>query len=224
MPEGYKQGSFSRVLLPSAAGRAGDAGSSLYKTPSKAAVLSGGLLLCPFCFGCGCSCAVRPLLFSRWFSGLLARARTRPQPQNAAIYGVLLRLRFRAGLRTVHFGLLVPGPLARARARATPCEPSGLGPGPRKLASPASSGIGAGMRFSDNKHDMTWPNFKEAQPARGRRPKKTELSINAMQSKGHTTEGLCNMHCRHVFFSTSALTPINQEENVHRTLTQLAHN
>ena len=30
--EGYKRGSFSRILAPSAAGHAGDAGSSLYKT------------------------------------------------------------------------------------------------------------------------------------------------------------------------------------------------
>ena len=55
------------------------------------------------------------------------RARARPQPQNAAICSVVLRLRFRAGLRAVLFGLLVLGPLARARA--TPCELSGLGPG-----------------------------------------------------------------------------------------------
>ena len=53
------------------------------------------------------------------------RARA-PQPQIAAICGVLLRLRFRAGLRVFLFGLLVLGPLARARA--TPCQPSGLGP------------------------------------------------------------------------------------------------
>ena len=47
--------------------------------------------------------------------------------QNAAIYGVLLLLRFRAGLRAVLFRLLFLRPLARARA--TPCQPSGLGPG-----------------------------------------------------------------------------------------------
>ena len=55
------------------------------------------------------------------------RARARPRPQNAAIHGVLLHFRFRAGLRAVLFGLLFLGPLARARA--TPCQPSGLGPG-----------------------------------------------------------------------------------------------
>ena len=41
------------------------------------------------------------------------RARARPQPQHAAIYGVLLHLRFRAGLRAVLFGLLFLLPLAR---------------------------------------------------------------------------------------------------------------
>ena len=45
------------------------------------------------------------------------RARARPQPQIAAIYGVLLLLRFRAGLRAVLFGLLFLRPLARVRAR-----------------------------------------------------------------------------------------------------------
>ena len=54
------------------------------------------------------------------------RARARPQPQNAAIYSVLLHLRFRAGLRAVLFGLLFLGPLARVRARD---QPSGWGPG-----------------------------------------------------------------------------------------------
>ena len=43
------------------------------------------------------------------------RARARPQPQNAAIYGVLLHVRFRAGLRAALFGLLFLRPLARAR-------------------------------------------------------------------------------------------------------------
>ena len=74
-----------------------------------------------------------PCFFSRWFPGLLARARARPQPRNAAIYGVLLLLRFRSGLWAVLFGLQFLRPLAGARAhartRATPCQPSGLGPG-----------------------------------------------------------------------------------------------
>ena len=55
-----------------------------------------------------------------------AHVRARPQPQNAAICGVLLRLRFRAGLRAVLFGLLFLRPLARA---CDPREPSTLGPG-----------------------------------------------------------------------------------------------
>ena len=42
------------------------------------------------------------------------------------IFGVLLHLRFRAGLRAALFGLLFLGPLARARA--PPCQPSGLRP------------------------------------------------------------------------------------------------
>ena len=62
-----------------------------------------------------------------WMHNNVWRARARPHSQNAAICGVLLRLRFRAGLRAVLFGLLFLGPLARARA--TPCQPSGLGPG-----------------------------------------------------------------------------------------------
>ena len=59
--------------------------------------------------------------------GFRAFWRARPQPQNAAIYGVLLLLRFRAGLRAVLVGLLFLRPLACARA--APCQPSGLGPG-----------------------------------------------------------------------------------------------
>ena len=52
----------------------------------------------------------------RWFFGPSgARACARPQPQNTAIYGVVLHLRFRPGLRAALFGLLFLGPLARAR-------------------------------------------------------------------------------------------------------------
>ena len=59
-----------------------------------------GLMFCLFCFCCG------------W----LGPCGARPQPQNAAIYSVWLRLRFRAGLRAVLFRLVVLGPLARPRA------------------------------------------------------------------------------------------------------------
>ena len=79
-----------------------------------------------FAFVVAGSCAARSWLFSGWFTGFLARGRARPQPQNAAICGCLLRLRFWAGLRAVLLGLLV---LGLWRARAIPCEPSGLGPG-----------------------------------------------------------------------------------------------
>ena len=69
------------------------------------------LLFCPFCFCCGwLACCAVLAFFALVFGPFGARARARPQPQNAAIYGVLLLLRFRAGLRAVHFGLL-----ARAR-------------------------------------------------------------------------------------------------------------
>ena len=86
-----------------------------------AVVLSGLLLL-----GWLARCAV--LAFFALVFGA-SGARAGPQPQNAVIYGVLLHLRFRAGLRAVLFGLLFLGPLACGRARATPCQPSGLGPG-----------------------------------------------------------------------------------------------
>ena len=79
-------------------------------------MLSVGLLF----YGRLACCAV--LAF---FALVFGHSGARPQPQNAAICGVLLRLRFRAGLRAFFSGLLVLGPLARA----TPCEPSGLGPG-----------------------------------------------------------------------------------------------
>ena len=92
--------------------------------PSKTAVLSGGLLFCPFCFCCGWLACCAVLAF---FALVFGPFGARPQPQNAAIYGVVLLLRFRAGLRAVLFGLLFLRPLARARA--TPCEPSGVGPG-----------------------------------------------------------------------------------------------
>ena len=110
--------------------------------------------------------------FFRWFSGLLAR----PQPQNAAIYGVLLHLRFRPGLRAAPFGLLFLGLLARAR---DPMSAFWVGArmGPRKPASPALFGVKVGnmhnltchiiahAAFLMQKHDMTWCNFKEAWPA-----------------------------------------------------------
>ena len=70
-----------------------------------------------FAFAVAGSRAARSLLFSRLFSGLLARARARPQPHNTAIYGVLLHSRFRPGLRAALFGLLFWGPLARAHTR-----------------------------------------------------------------------------------------------------------
>ena len=60
-----------------------------------------------------------------WLSGLLARACVRPQPQNVVIYGVLLHLRFRAGLRAALFGLLFRA-LARAR---DPMSAFWVGPG-----------------------------------------------------------------------------------------------
>ena len=92
------------------------------------------------------------------------RARARPRPQNAAIYGVLLHLRFGAGLRAVLFGLLFLGSLARARARP---HVSLLGWGP---AGAQKAGI-PGIIWSWNRpyhstgyvsHTKTWYNFKEA--------------------------------------------------------------
>ena len=53
-------------------------------------------------------------------------ARGNPRPQNANIYGMLLHLRFRAGLRAALFGLLFLGPLVRVCARATLCQLFGL--------------------------------------------------------------------------------------------------
>ena len=161
-----------RILAPSAAGHAGDSGSSLYKTlqiPPKTAVLSVGLLFCPFCFCCGwLACCAVLAFFALVFGPSGARVRARPQPQNAAIYGVLLHLRFRPGL------LLFLGPLARAR---DPMSAFWVGArmGPRKPASPAISGVEVGNMHNltshiiahatflvQKKHDMTWYNFKEA--------------------------------------------------------------
>ena len=65
-------------------------------------------------------------------------------PSDAAICGVLLRLRVRAGLRAVLFGLLVLGPLARACAGPHVNLLVWARLGPRKLASPASSGAEVG--------------------------------------------------------------------------------
>ena len=131
-----KQGSFSRILVPSAAGHAGDAGSLLYKTlhiPSATAMLSVGLLFCPFLLW-----LARVLRGPCFFPLVFGPSSARPQPQNAAICSVLLRLRFRAGLRAVLFGLLVLGPLARAR---DPVRTFWVGArlGPGRLASLASS-------------------------------------------------------------------------------------
>ena len=144
-----------RISAPSAAGHAGDAGSLLYRTlqiPPKTAVLSVGLLFCPFCFCCGWLACCAILAFFALVFGLLARARARarPQPQNAAIYGVLLHLRFRPGLRAALFGLLF-WVLWRARAR-DPMSAFWVGArmGPRKPASPALSGVKVG-----NMHNLT---------------------------------------------------------------------
>ena len=110
----------------------------------KTAVLRVGLLflsaLLLLCWLARCAVlAFFPLVFGP--SGV----RARPQPQNAAIYGVLLHLRFRAGLRAALLGLLFLGPLARAHSFWV-----GARLGPRKLASPASSGVGVG-----NMHNLT---------------------------------------------------------------------
>ena len=107
MSEENKRGSFSRILAPSAAGHAGDAQNAI-KTVKNCCAERGAVVL--------------SVLLLLWLARVLRgpcffpvgvrafwRARARPQPQNAAIYGVLLHLRFRAGLRAALFGLLFLG-------------------------------------------------------------------------------------------------------------------
>ena len=113
--------------------------------------------------------AARPLLFSRWFSGLLARARGRATPATKRCYlQCFVAFAFPGWLAGCSFWAAVSaasGARARERTRATPCQP-GARLGPRKLASPASSGVGVGNMHNLTSpilaHDMTWYNFKEA--------------------------------------------------------------
>ena len=94
-----------------------------------------------------------PCLFPVGFRAFW-RARARPQP-------CVVAFAFPGWLAGCSFGLLFLGPLAPARA--TPCQPSGFGPGWGPESCPASSGVGVGrIRFSYNKNKMTWYNFKEA--------------------------------------------------------------
>ena len=86
-----------------------------------------GLLFCPFCFCCGWLACWAVLAFFPSVFGLSGeRSHARPQPQNAAIYGVLLRLRFRAFLAALsgasgararpHVSLLGWGPAGAQKA------------------------------------------------------------------------------------------------------------
>ena len=138
-----------------------------------------------FAFAVAGSRAARSLLFSRWFSGLLAQARARDPTTKRCYLLCLVALEFPGWLAGCSFWAALSG--ASGRARATPCQPSGLGPGwgpeswhPRHHL---ESGVGVGNMHNLtshiiaqdaflNEHDMTWYNFKEAWPARGRRPRK----------------------------------------------------
>ena len=81
------------------------------------------MLFCPFCFCCGwlVCCAARSLLFSRWFSGLLARARANPSHKMLlfTVFCCFCASGLACELLFLGWGLW------RARARATPCQPSG---------------------------------------------------------------------------------------------------
>ena len=118
-----------RILAPSAAGHAGDAGSSLYKTlqiPPKTAVLSVGLLFCPFCFCYGwLACRAVLVFFALVFGSSGARAR---DPSHKTLLFTVFCCICVSGLAC---GLFFLGCCFRGlwRARATPCQPSGLGPG-----------------------------------------------------------------------------------------------
>ena len=132
---------------------AGDAGSSLYKTLRilpKTAVLSVGLLFCPFC--------------------LPSRARATPATKRCYLQ-CFVAFAFPGWLAGCSFLAAVSG-ASGARAR-DPMSAFWVGArlGPRKLASPASSGVGvhnltshiiAQDTFLIQKNDMTWHNFKEA--------------------------------------------------------------
>ena len=132
-----------RILAPSAAGHAGALQNAVNTAKNCCAefwavVLSVLLLL-------RLARALRgPCFFPVGF-----RAFSRAQPQNAAVYCVLLHLRFRAGLRAALFGLCFWASGARAH---DPMSAFWVGArlGTRKLESPASSGAGVG-----NMHNLT---------------------------------------------------------------------
>ena len=114
-----------RILAPSAAGHAGDAGPSLYKTVNTAqnccaerwAVVLSVLWLARVLRG--------PCFFLCSFSGLLARARTRDPSHKTLLFTVFCCICV-SGLVC---GLLFLGCFFWVLWRATPCQPSGLGPG-----------------------------------------------------------------------------------------------
>ena len=154
-----------RILAPSAAGHAGDAGSLLYKT----------LLFCPLCFCCGwLACCAVLAFFALVFGPSGARARATPGTKRCYLQ-CFVAFAFPGWLVGCSFLAAVSG-ASGARARATPCQPSGLGPGwgPESWHPRHHLGLGWAtcrtqpaiaqhrIRFSHKKHDMTWYNFKEA--------------------------------------------------------------
>ena len=87
--------------------------------------------------------AARPLLFSPWFSGLLARARATPATKRCYLR-CSVAFAFPGWLAGCSFWAAFSG-ASGARAR-DPMSAFWVGArlGPRKLASPASSGVGVG--------------------------------------------------------------------------------
>ena len=119
-----------------------------------------------FGFAVAGSRAARSLLFSRWFSGLLARARATPATKRCYLR-CFVAFAFPGWLAGCSFWAALSG-VSGARARATPCQPSALGPrwGPESWHPRHHLGLGwatciTGPRFSYKKNDMTH-NFKEA--------------------------------------------------------------
>ena len=109
-----------------------------------------------FAFAVAGSRAARSLLFSRWFSGLLARARF-PSHKTLLFTVFCCICVFGLACGLLFLGCFLLGPLARARAR-DPMSAFWVGArmGPRKPASPALSGVKVGnMRYVSHATNMT---------------------------------------------------------------------
>ena len=140
----YKQGSWMPAIL-------GPCSTKRRKYRQKLLCWALGCCSVRFAFVVAGSCAARSLLFSRWFSGLLARARACATRATKRCYlRCFVAFAFAGWLAGCSFWAAHSGVCAR-----------GLGPGwgPESLHSPASSGAGVGNMHNLTNHIRTQDTF-----------------------------------------------------------------